>query len=129
MVNLHTTLREIEGLFARYQRMGQHAWLRMELSLANLSALREKFTVHIELIDQYISNLTLGALGRMELVMLKIFELMQEDIRQSRERARAIVSATGTNDPQTWDRLEIELQSEDISLEYCLTTGKIPEAL
>ena len=81
MVNLHTTLRQIEGLFARYQRMGQHAWLRMELSLANLSALREKFTIQIELIDQYISNFTLGALGRMEPVMLKIFELMQEDKR------------------------------------------------
>jgi hypothetical protein len=64
--SLLDTLRELDDLFQRYSRMGRNAWQRFRLGQQNLADLRQKLTLHINVIETFVGSLTMAAVGRME---------------------------------------------------------------
>jgi len=90
----------------------------MQLGQEQLLALREKLTIHIGLINHYTRSLRMGAVGKMEPMMVKILELLQKGVQHDRRKANTFVSAYETDNQQTWEPLEMELQMEGIPIEY-----------
>lgn len=116
--NLTMTLKELEDLFKRYSHMGRNAWLRVRLGQEDLSRLREKLSLHIGLIDQFMNSLTVAAVGRMEPMMEQIYNLLRDSLRDNQGRARTVLSARELDTEETWQPLAFELQAEGIPAEY-----------
>jgi hypothetical protein len=64
--NLEYTLKELQDLVKRYERMGKKAWLRVQLGLTNLTDLRGKLAFHLQAMNNLFSGITLSSLGRLE---------------------------------------------------------------
>lgn len=116
--NMLSTLRELEDLYSRYEQMGRRPWLRMQLGQEQLSTLREKLTMHIGLINQFTVSLTVRAVGRMEPMIARIYQLLQEGVRSDRRKAETVRSAHDKDTLHSWEALELELRTEGIPVEY-----------
>ncbi|KUJ21457.1 uncharacterized protein LY89DRAFT_610019, partial [Mollisia scopiformis] len=96
--NLVQTMEELEDIHERHQRMGRIAWSRFKLGLRDLATLRAKLTVQITTLNGFMGSLTLGALGRMEPMLQRIYELLEERVTGNRVMAQTILSAASCPD-------------------------------
>jgi hypothetical protein len=113
--NLSTTLEKVEDIVKRYHSLGRDqkkTWDRVKFATKELGGLRSKLQIHVTGINLFISSLSDGSLGRIE-VMLE--ELVQ-DIKAGRKEP-SIVSTYEDNDELAWDELERELIVDGITRE------------
>jgi hypothetical protein len=115
--NLLETMKELQDLHKRFERMGRISWSRFQLGQENLAAIRGKLTVQISALNAFMGSLTLGALGRMEPILQRIHQLLDERARGSIAAAQSVLSAMSDRQ-EDWQRLEMELRMEGIPLEY-----------
>ena len=115
--NLLETMKELQDLHKRYERMGRISWSRFQLGQENLAAIRSKLTLRISALNAFMGSLTLGALGRMEPMLQRIHQLLDERARGSIAAAQSVLSAMSAR-KEDWQRLEMELRMEGIPLEY-----------
>jgi hypothetical protein len=115
--NLLETMKELQDLHKRYERMGRISWSRFQLGQENLAAIRGKLTVRISALNFFVGSLTLGALGRMEPMLQRIHQLLDERARGSITAAQSVLSAMSDRQ-EDWQWLEMELRMEGIPLEY-----------
>jgi ankyrin repeat protein len=115
--NLLKTLKELEDLHKRYQQMGRISWSRFQLGQESLTAIREKLTMQISALNAFIGSLAIAALGRMEPMIQRIHDLLDERARGSAAAAQSVLSAASDR-PDAWEFLELDLKTEGIPLEY-----------
>lgn len=116
--NMHGSLNELDVLFKKYQNMGKNAWLRVQLGQQELSTLRVKLTLHIGCINQFMSSLTMAAVGRMEPMMEQILRILRDSARGEHSRAQTILSAHRTHSKESWAPVELELRTEGIPVDF-----------
>ena len=71
--NLTETMEELKDLHKRYRKMGRISWSRFQLGQENLAALRRKLDLQTSALNAFMGSLTLGALGRMEPMLQRIY--------------------------------------------------------
>ncbi|KAE9362786.1 ankyrin [Stipitochalara longipes BDJ] len=93
--NLSETMKELEDLHRRYQKMGRVSWSRFQLGQEDLASVRSKLTVQISSLNAFMSSLAVSAL-------------------------ESVLSASGDRDDSVkgWISLELDLTTEGIPLEY-----------
>jgi hypothetical protein len=83
----------------------------------NFSSNKGKLTVQISTLDAFMRSLSLGALIRMEPMLLRIHQLLEERARGSVVAAQPVLSARPDRQ-EDWQRLEMDLRIDGIPLEY-----------
>ncbi|KAF4624829.1 hypothetical protein G7Y89_g13343 [Cudoniella acicularis] len=117
--NLTGTLVEIRELYKRFRNMGRNAWLRIRLGETDLTALRTKLALHIGLINQFISSLTLESVGRMEPMMGEILRILHRTARGYGIGAQSLLGTQASAlEGEGFGPLEAELVSEGIPIKY-----------
>lgn len=116
--NLVATMKELEVLYTRYQRMGRRDWLRFRLGTEDLSAMRSKLTVQISAVNAFINGLNMASISRLEPMLETIFQLLNRQIHGSMEMAEKIVNTQSGKDliAASWARLEMGLRVEGVPL-------------
>lgn len=117
--NLLGTMQELQDLHERYKRMGRISWSRFSLGQENLGAMRSKLVVEITAVNTFMSSLMLGALGRMEPMLRRIYQLLDERAKADVAIAQSILSAR-SRPGSDWAPLELLLKTEGIPTEYIL---------
>jgi ankyrin repeat protein len=118
--NLTETMEELKDLHNRYRKMGRISWSRFQLGQENLAVLRSKLGLQTSALNAFMGSLTLGALGRMEPMLQRIYHLLVERANENMAMAQTILSAKdgpreGSAD---WAMLEMELKTEGIPFDY-----------
>jgi len=117
--NLNGTLEELEDIHRKYQLMGRNAWVRVQLGERDLTPLRTRLGLHLNLLNGFVNSLTMAAVGRMEPTMVEILRILHNSARGHGLGARSLLDAQASSGrDEQWGRVEIELQSEGISLDY-----------
>ena len=130
--NLEFTLGELQDLVKRYYKMGRNAWMRIQFVNENLSNLRGRLSFHLNVINTFVSSLSLSALGRMEPALGRIELLLRESIREERagNKEPTLMSAYENNDAMSWEKIEMDLALEGVSkMEFEKNKDRIKELL
>lgn len=117
--NLNETFLELQDLLKRYENMGGwESWRRVPLGLEDLNNLKGKLSVHLNLINAFVSRLTLSTLGRMEPTLGRIEHLLLKFMKEDRlkNRASTVVSAH-EGSRQAWKQMKLDLLLGGISRE------------
>jgi hypothetical protein len=101
----------------RYYKMGRNAWVRIQFVNENLSSLRGRLSFHLNIINSFVSSLSLSALGRMELALGRIELLLRESIREERSgnKEPTLLSAYENNDAVSREKIEMDLSLDGVS--------------
>jgi hypothetical protein len=115
--NLEFTLGELQDLVKRYYKMGRNAWLRIQFVSENLANLKGRLSFHLNVINTFVSSLSLSALGRMEPALGRIELLLRESVREERKgnKEPTVLSAYENNDKVSWEKIEMGLAVEGVS--------------
>ncbi|KAN0089813.1 ankyrin [Hyaloscypha variabilis] len=118
--NLTETMEELKDLHKRYRKMGRISWSRFQLGQENLAALRSKLGLQTSALNAFMGRLTLGALGRMEPMLQRIYYLLVERANESVAIAQTILSVKDgpQEESDDWAMLEMELKTEGIPFDY-----------
>ncbi|PMD32682.1 hypothetical protein L207DRAFT_571955 [Hyaloscypha variabilis F] len=117
--NLNGTLEELEDIHRKYQLMGRNAWVRVQLGERDLTPLRTRLGLHLNLLNGFVNSLTMAAVGRMEPMMVEILRILHNSAKGHGLGARSLLDAQSSSGrDEQWGRVEIELQSEGIPLDY-----------
>lgn len=79
--------------------------------------MRGNLTVQISALNTFIGSLAILALGRMEPMLQKIYGLLDERAKGSVVAAQSVLSVASDRQ-DAWERLELDLRTEGIPLEY-----------
>lgn len=112
--------------------MGRNVWLRIQFVNGNSSSLRGRLSFHLNVINTFVSSLSLSALGRMEPALGRIELLLRESIREERagNKEPTLLSAYGNNDAVSWEKIEMDLSLEGVSkMEFEKNKDQIKELL
>ena len=112
--------------------MGRNVWLRIQFVNENSSSLRGRLSFHLNVINTFVSSLSLSALGRMEPALGRIELLLRESIREERagNKEPTLLSAYGNNDAVSWEKIEMDLSLEGVSkMEFEKNKDQIKELL
>ncbi|KAF8853653.1 hypothetical protein BDZ45DRAFT_748373 [Acephala macrosclerotiorum] len=115
--NLMATMEELEDLYKRYKRMGRISWARLDFGQRDLSTLTGKLTVHLAALNAFIGNLTISALGRMEPMLARIHQLLDERVKDNLIMAQTVLGAKD-DVAGNWDRMAMELRTDGIPAAY-----------
>ncbi|KAE8440984.1 hypothetical protein EG329_006121 [Mollisiaceae sp. DMI_Dod_QoI] len=115
--NLMATMQDLDDIHKRYKNMGRISWARFEFGQRDLAVLRDRLTFQISTLNAFIGSLTIGALGRMEPMLERIYQMLNEKARESPVVAQTILSAN-SDVADNWNRLTMELRTEGIPAEY-----------
>ncbi|PVH78863.1 hypothetical protein DL98DRAFT_590013 [Cadophora sp. DSE1049] len=117
--NLMGTLEEPQAVHQKYRNMGRNAWLRVQLGEQDLAALRTRLSLHLGLIDSFMSSLTMASVGRMEPIMIEVLKILRN---VARGHGGGPSTLLGTQVPDAgddgWGAVERELQSEGIPADF-----------
>jgi hypothetical protein len=117
--NLKDTMEELEDIHERYQRMGRISWARFEFGQKDLAAIRGKLTLQIAAFNAFMASLSIGVLGRMEPMLLRMYQLLEERAKNSEVMAQTILSITSdVTNHSAWDRVRMEPRTEGVSDDY-----------
>jgi hypothetical protein len=115
--NLQSILEELSDIHRKYQYMGYNAWKRVRLGERDLTALRTKLVLHLNLLNGFTTSLAMASIERMEPLMVEIYKHLRNSARGSNLGARGILDAqssiglaSGENDG--WELVEEELERE-----------------
>lgn len=114
--NLMGTLGELQALHQKYGSMGGSFWKRVQLGDKDLNALRTKLMTHIALINSFMASLTMASVGRMESMMQKVLHVFLSTSRGP-NGVQSLLDAQ-TSSGGGWERIELELRSEGIPVDY-----------
>lgn len=97
--------------------MGRNAWLRIQFVSENLANLKGRLSFHLNVINTFVSSLSLSALGRMEPALGRIELLLRESVREERKgnKEPTLLSAYENNDKASWEKIEMDLAVEGVS--------------
>jgi len=114
---LMETMTELEDPHKRYKKLGRIKWSLFQQGQGRLLEMRGKLTVQISALNAFVGSLTISALGRMESMLQRIYDLLDGRARGSIAAAQSVLSAASDHQ-KAWARLELDLRTEGIPLEY-----------
>ncbi|KAL2072820.1 hypothetical protein VTL71DRAFT_12163 [Oculimacula yallundae] len=115
--NLTSTLEELQETYRKFRNMGRNAWMRARLGERDLQSLRSKLSLHIGLLETFVSSLTLASVGRMEPMMVEVLRIVQGMARGHGAGANSLVQASDER-VDGWDTLEREFQSGGVPIDF-----------
>ena len=82
--------------------------------------MRSKLTVQISALNAFMGGLAVASPGRMEPMIRRIHDLLDEQVKMNMAVAESVLSASGDRggSDEGWARLEFNLTTEGIPLEY-----------
>ncbi|KAF8867412.1 hypothetical protein BDZ45DRAFT_13223 [Acephala macrosclerotiorum] len=121
--NLVTTMQELQELYQRYEKMGRSkvSWLRrVRLGMEDLHSLRSKLTFHMSAISAFVANLNTATLARMEPMLERIWNILDEQMKCGAAKAQTILSISTKSESvgAAWAMLKMNLRTEGIPLDY-----------
>lgn len=119
--HLQTSLRELQAIIESSGNIGNY-WTRLRLGSRNLVDLRAKIITHVSLINQFMTTLTLGSVGRIEFGMNEVLELVRGLAHQGNIRmgADSVVSVRDDSGDvgENWEPLELRLVADGAPLTF-----------
>ncbi|KAK0111795.1 hypothetical protein ONS96_001063 [Cadophora gregata f. sp. sojae] len=116
--NLMQTMSELGDLHKRAQQMGRRSWTRFRLGQQDLSALRGRLTIHIAALTAFAGSLTMSAVSRLEPMIQRIYDILNERARQGALTASSVLDAVTTEQEGMDQLINLELRSEGIPQEF-----------
>ncbi|KAE9369195.1 hypothetical protein N431DRAFT_469125 [Stipitochalara longipes BDJ] len=91
--NLVDTVKDLEDLHKKYQKMGQLSWSRFKAGQEDLSAMGDRLTAHVSALNAFMGSLAIASLGRMEPMLQRIHDLIDEQAKGNVAIAESVLDA------------------------------------